>query len=538
MENKERVKMVSMKRYGLVILSIFVFYVLRAQQYSYEKVLDKDFISLNRQAIREYSIPVRPGDNDGMPFWNKYAKSFMFAPVFEFVGKDKAKYYRYTVNDTIHFKADTPIASLSEIWNVLPIGNHTLVVEAFDKKNRLLGEIGRRDFIKKYPFKGPYNEAVRTYRETALKGLLFFSQQPFFNHWIKNQEPDMRHGYNSYACKIIGSTISIAVAIARYIPEYRENAIQIAKNSASFLIRLSQPEGAPLAYFPPTYYGDKMTAKRPENVGKTMMMEAVYVANAFLDMYDLLKDKSYLDRAVNIARTYLKLQQEDGSWPIKVDFCTAEPVNDAKSTPTELILLFDRLKNDYGFTEFVSSREKAFDYVMNHTMKTYDWRGQFEDMTVFVQPYENMTNCTPSLFACLLLDKKNLSDVDTEKALELIRFCEDQFVLWGTPADGNGIVPIGIPCVFEQYDYQTPVDASACNMINAYIRAYNKTKDALYLAKAMSLTNNITVWQNTASGFLPTLWKIGQGKDLWMNCAYESIKTLFFMDNYLNKLVK
>ena len=82
------------------------------------------------------------------------------------------------------------------------------------------------------------------------------------------------------------------------------------------------------------------------------------------------------------------------------------------------------------------------------------------------------------------------------------------------------------------------MDASACNMINAYIRAYNKTKDALYLAKAMSLTNNITVWQNTASGFLPTLWKIGQGKDLWMNCAYESIKTLFFMDNYLNKLVK
>lgn len=153
---------------------------LEPNQYSYEKVLDKDFISLNRQAIREYSIPVRPGDNDGMPFGISTRKVLCSAPVFEFVGKDKAKYYRYTVNDTIHFKADTPIASLSEIWNVLSIGNHTLVVEAFDKKNRLLGEIGRRDFIKKYPFKGPYNEAVRTYRETALKGLLFFSQQPIF----------------------------------------------------------------------------------------------------------------------------------------------------------------------------------------------------------------------------------------------------------------------------------------------------------------------------------------------------------------------
>ena len=530
--------MIRANKLGFIILFIFVLRGGEAQRYyPYEKVLDRNFTSINRQALNEYLIPVRPGNGIDIPFWNKYAKGFIFAPSFEFEVKKKAGYYLFIVNDTIRFKADSPMASLSEVWEELPIGDNNLVVEAFDKKGRSLGEVGHRSFIKKDPFEGPYNGAVRTYKETALKALLYFSQQPFFNHWIENQEPDMRHGYNSYACKIIGSTVSIAVSIARYIPEYKDKAIRIAKNSAQFLINRSQPEDAPLAYFPPTYYGDKMTAKRPENIGKTMTMEAVYVANAFLDMYDLLGDKFYLNRAADIARTYMKLQQDDGSWPIKVDFYTAEPVNDAKATPATLILLFDRLKDNYGFSEFVSSREKAFDYVIDNTMKSYDWRGQFEDMTVFVQPYENMTNCMPALFARLLLEKENLSGAEMKEALDLIRFCEDQFVLWGTPADKNGITPIGIPCVFEQYDYQTPVDDSACNMINAYMRAYDKTKDSLYLAKAMSLTNNITVWQNAASGFLPTLWKIGQGKDLWMNCAYESIKTLFFMDSYLNELM-
>ena len=126
---------------------------------------------------------------------------------------------------------------------------------------------------------------------------------------------------------------------------------------------------------------------------------------------------------------------------------------------------------------------------------------------------------------------------DIKDALDLIRFCEDQFTIWNVEADKNGIYPIGTPCVFEQYHYQTPVDDSACNVINALMAAYDRTKDPLLLAKAISLTNTITIWQDASSGFLATLWMVRPGKSFWMNCTYKSVKTLLFMDEYLNRLV-
>lgn len=60
-----------------------------------------------------------------------------------------------------------------------------------------------------------------------------------------------------------------------------------------------------------------------------MTMEAASAGHAFLDLYDLTGDKAYYDRALGIADTYVRLQREDGSLPIKVDFVTGEPVNDA-----------------------------------------------------------------------------------------------------------------------------------------------------------------------------------------------------------------
>ena len=63
-----------------------------------------------------------------------------------------------------------------------------------------------------------------------------------------------------------------------------------------------------------------------------MTMEAASAGHAFLDLYDLTGDKAYYDRALGIADTYVRLQREDGSLPIKVDFVTGEPVNDADAS--------------------------------------------------------------------------------------------------------------------------------------------------------------------------------------------------------------
>ena len=251
----------------------------------------------------------------------------------------------------------------------------------------------------------------------------------------------------------------------------------------------------------------------------------------------MVHEDIYLNHALGIARTYLNTQSEDGSWPVKVDFESGVPVNDVKAIPIDLISFFDRLKFQYGYMDFSYARKKAFDYIKKEICPTYDWHGQFEDVTVLLQPYDNLTNCTAAPFAQMLLTDENSTEKDVQYALELTRFCEDQFVIWDTPKGKNGIYPIGTPCVFEQYHYQTPVDDSACNVIRAFMAAYDKTKDPLLLAKAVSLANTITVWQDASSGFLATLWMVRPGKSFWMNCTLKSVKTLLFLDEYINGLI-
>lgn len=525
------------------IIGIFAFIVicvsLSAQKFiPYENLLNFNFDELNKQAAAEYLIPVRPGDGKNYPFWNGCAPSFVYAPVFEFVPVKKAAYYVFSINDTITFRSNSILTSLSQVWNKIPVGkNNELVVRSFDKKGQYIGDAGRRTFEKKSIFEGPYIQNTRSYKEAALKGMFYFCHQSYFKHWITSQEPDMSYIHNAYPCKIIGATVSMAVMIARFNPDFKENAVKIAKNAAQFLINHSRPQNAPLAFFPPTYYGNQLTARSPENIGKTMMMEAVQAATAFLDLYDLVHEDIYLNHALGIARTYLNTQSEDGSWPVKVDFESGVPVNDVKAIPIDLISFFDRLKFQYGYMDFSYARKKAFDYIKKEICPTYDWHGQFEDVTVLLQPYDNLTNCTAAPFAQMLLTDENSTEKDVQYALELTRFCEDQFVIWDTPKGKNGIYPIGTPCVFEQYHYQTPVDDSACNVIRAFMAAYDKTKDPLLLAKAVSLANTITVWQDASSGFLATLWMVRPGKSFWMNCTLKSVKTLLFLDEYINGLI-
>ncbi|MGN0037339.1 MAG: hypothetical protein ACI36X_09040 [Bacteroidaceae bacterium] len=503
----------------------------------YESRLNLNFKRLNKQALQDYQQPVRPGGTNGQPFWNTFSQSFIYAPVFDCPRFTEATQYLFTVNGEYQFKSKTSIHSLSPIWDKVPLGENELVVTAYDKHKHLLGEVYRRTFVKKASFHGPYLHAVRSYREAALKGLFYFIHQPYYLHWADSITPDLSYLHNAYPCKIIGATINIAVLQAKYDSTYRDLSTRIARNAAHFLIEQSQPADAPLAFFPPTYYGTQLTARKAENIGKAMMMEAVNVADALLSLYKLTLDSIYFQHAIGIANTYLRTQAADGSWPIKVDYQTGKAVNDIKAIPIQLIHLFDRLQTEFHFDQYVEARNRASAFIQNRILPSYNWYGQFEDMTVFLQPYENMTNCTAAPYATFLLSQPNTTLQEKEDALELIRFCEDQFVIWDTPANDKGIHPIGTPCVFEQYHYQTPVDNSACNLIRAFIAAHQHTGDVLYLAKAISLANTITIWQDASSGFLSTLWITRPGKSFWMNCTYDSVTTLLYLDNYLETLL-
>jgi len=516
------------KIFGIALLSLLLF---SCQSESLDE-------RLNRQAREEYNIPVRPGYEGRNPYWNTFSGKFLYAPAFDFQAVEGAAQYRYSVKPTAKdamqewsFTADEPNLSLAPVWGDVEVGNVVLTVEALDSEGKVIGVAGERKFYRDSPFTAPYHTAVRDYDEAALLALLYIHNMRPMQSWKTATQPDMSYNLNTYPCKIIGSTISLEVLLSKLCPELKDDALLIAENAAQFLIAESRPEGDPLAFFPPTYYGNYITSGATRNKGKTMTMEALTAANAFLDLYDVTQKEEYYTRAINITNTYARLQADDGSFPIKMDYLTGEPVNRVKAMLHPLLEYLQRLEQQYGVKDYAPMFERAELWMREHTLSSFDMTGQFEDGTVLgLKPYENLTNCTAAPYATYLLGKEDMTDSELQDAIDLIRFSEDQFVFWDSPVKRYGVKLYHTPYVAEQYKYMMPVDHSACNVANAWLSLYKRTGDELALAKAKALIDHITILQNANTGMIPTFWRNFFSGEDWINCTLLSIQTLLRME--------
>ncbi|MDE7443295.1 MAG: AGE family epimerase/isomerase, partial [Muribaculaceae bacterium] len=282
-------------------------------------------------------------------------------------------------------------------------------------------------------------------------------------------------------------------------------------------------------------------SKRKENENKTMTMEATSAGDAMLDMFKLTGDSLYLNHALGIADTYVRLQASDGSLPVKMDYTTGKPVNDSKAMLHPLLRFFQRFENELNITRYAQAKAKAEDWMDKTALSRFEMAGQFEDISVLgLKPYENLTNCTAAPYASYLLSKAQVTDTDLQNAIDLTRFSEDQFTYWNTTPNEDGMMRDATPCVYEQYKYQTSVDASASNVADAMLALYKATGDQLYLAKGTALVDNFSHVQDKLSGKIPTIWDFHMGKaeqkrPYWINCTYATVNTLLKYNDLLNQ---
>ena len=511
-----------------------------------------DYDALNEQALEEYLQPVHPGVRGETPFWNKFATKYIYAPVFDFDDVENAKGYTFTAEaggKFFVFDSDNPRTPLSEIWNDMPVGPVKLIVQAYDGQGGNLGEPQSCSFEKDNPFCGPYDPAPTSYTESAIKAAESLHKSAVGQGWIPGPDPSMEYRHNCYACKIWSGTIQTECFLAKMKAEYKDEALDIARRAADFMMEIAQPDGAPLAYFPPTYYhspkGGGIEKVLEFNNGKTMFLEATYAANALLDLYELTKEQKYFDHAVGIARTYQKLQAEDGSWPVKVIYETAEPVNDARCLPADILMVANRLKVKYGVDGFEEMVKKGEKWMWDNTISGFKFDGQFEDVPIEDKvPYQNLTHCTAGDCVEYLMTKPEQSESDLAACWEIARWAEDQFTRWHSEIeyDANALSAVDSvftsPFVFEQYAWKNPVDASIAKVANNFINLYKKTGDKLCLAKAKALADTLVKIQDPETGTMPTVPNSDtkfSPDDIWANCVYYSIRTLMMMDSILGE---
>lgn len=498
---------------------------------------------------QDYLTPIRPFCEGRNPCWNHYSKKFTYAPAFDFETVDKAVAYRYTVTPADSrgeaadstmawvFESSTPTAPLTPIWNDIPAGNVILKVEALDRRGRVTGLAGERSFLRDFPFEGPYPVNVRPYREAALMAMLYIHSMPQIQAWKTQTVPDLSYRHNTYPNKIIGRTVSVEAKLGEYLPEYRDEALTIARNAAQFLMDQSRPAGDSLAFFPPTYYGGLIASGKYE--GQVITMDPLMAANGFLDLYDATGDTLYFNQARRILSTYRRIQRSDGSFPIKCWIATGEPTGTGRAMLHPLLNFIRRMENQYGIHDCTEMRDKAQKWMDEVAVESFDLTGQFEDVSTDVHPYQNLTNCTACPYASYLLRSGHPTDRQIADARDLIRMSEDQFVHWDSLPDKDGIRRMQVPCVFEQHNYQVPVDNSSCNVANAYLDLWEATGDETAFAKAKVLIDALTIVQNPCNGQIPTTLdykdpRKDKPRTFWLNCCVASIETLLRMDGIIS----
>ena len=460
--------------------------------------------------------------------WTVNSSRFMYPPRLEFPQLRGAGDATMEVSGadgaTNVLRASGCVFDLAPVWDALPVGYVHMTARAGDRE-------ARRFFWKKAMFReGAYDKAKCGYGECAAKCFRYLLDMPAMRHLEEKGEPDPKYPLNCYPTKMCQATISCFVRHAAKSPSDAERSLKIARNAADWLISVSEKDGSPLAGLAPTYMGKNFTAK--EYAGQIMLSYPCLAASAYIALSKATGETKYFDAAKKIAEVYLRLQGEDGTWPLKLRTQDGKSVCPNRLMPLSVIDMFETMFAETGDKRFRDAADRAFGYLERGPMVDWNWEGQFEDVRPS-KKYRNLTKhnvCSAAIYALKRFpgEKKWI-----DFARDAERFAEDQFIDWEVPYGVNDPPVWGpfarkkwqqqfagghCPAVMEQYECYVPVDGSATKLIRLYIVLYRATGEEIYLKKAKVLGDQATVVQRK-NGSIPTWWgSKTPGNGDWINC--------------------
>jgi len=501
-------------------------------------------------ALEEYNsdtATVRRAGFNGKPFWNSNSSQFMYVPQFYFPSIPGAVRYIYTAADskgnTVSFEADTPIAPLTPIWKDLAVGFVELKVEAVNIHGGKKYLAGARTFYKTAPFPGreALPEKACSYRECARRAFRFVFNTSANQHWLKYGTPDPNYYHNVFPSKMIGSIVRAMIAYAELEPEHAEDAMKLAVNAADYLLSISYPGDSPFAGLPPTYSFEGITKELIDQFapaandrrGTIMMIYPAMMGSAYLQLEKATGDAKYFEAAKCIAEYYRANVLPNGSWHLLLNENTGEPVSPNCCVNFSILGFLNSYGKRTGEACWHELERNYYNYLIKICLENYNWEGQFED-TVLASQYSNLTHLNADQLITYIT--KNLAD-DPEmmrEAEELMRFVEDQFVVWGEHAPWNRQLSSDryfySPAALEQYEWYVPIDGSTGAVAKAFLSLYKATGKPLYREKACALADSMTRMQNPETGVIPTHWMTKDCStklyNFWINCHVGSAFTM------------
>ena len=476
-----------------------------------------DWQKLGAGAVAECAAPLAPGT---------HAKSPFCAPRFAFKAVEGAKCYRFTVthwdkdrknplgDKSWTFEAGEPSASLLPVLNDVPVcaGRTWLrvVLDGLDGKGGkpIAGAPQDSFFRKGQAWKDPFDKPKVSLREASTEAIRHSISQGtalqytfYRDHRLPiegNRGPELANRFARIEPTVVAAGTWIAASAAALARETkdakeRQEALKIARNAAESLIDTSNPADWKYGSYPnmlrslgPHWkgylageksYDEWLADMHARSAARYEMMFCGHAeaGKTYLDVYDVTRDKKYLDAATRMAAAYRDTQLPSGAWPYLVNGKTGEPLKGTGDYPPALTVLFlDRLASQYGVRDYEKTADRAFQWILDNQVKTFEFRAHFWD--VHPRPGGSQGALAGVEIAMCLFGRGQKDTRYIAWGEEYLRRVEDKFIWW---EEGGR--------VSEQTGYMPRIGFTGGGVAEAFGKAFEATGNPLYLAKALTM---------------------------------------------------
>jgi hypothetical protein len=232
--------------------------------------------------------------------------------------------------------------------------------------------------------------------------------------------------------------------------------------------------------------------------------KAAWFGSSYLALYDVTKDKRYLDGAIAIATTLAPKQSEDGSWPFRVvpgDGTVRQPFGGA---PVFYVEFFQQLQKYDNNPAWKTAHDKSLKLMVDRNVDKMLWGTYHEDIK---EKAENYLSAEPMSFTADYLfrnARQHPEYVDYGK--KILAAMESKLV----HTDGHPAAPA--PAVSEQAGFQHMMPGHTARYCAALTHLYTATGDQAAKRKALSGFNALTYMQSEP-GLFRTMFQLVNEKN-------------------------
>lgn len=392
-----------------------------------------------------------------------------------------------------------PRIDLAAIWQDLPYGSLQVQPRAWDHQARLIGH-GQISSIVRSPDWHDQAVAPLDYRATGQAVINYLvntvtdaPEHPgdpayMWHAAVDFAGPPNYHPFQ-FPALVYPSLINLFLTgAARGLDAATGSDLhQRARHFCDFLISHPAITTGPLAGVPFSTMNQQGTGGMHE-ADRITLLRLAWVGSGALRLAEATGERGYAAYAERLAAILLTFQQPSGGWPYRVRLTDGDIVEPYTGAVIMVMLLLEQLATRDPAGPYADAVDQGMEWILHNPVQTGLWQQMYEDVATR-EPYTNLEQWAALETAIFVLRRRHPGATDL--ACQLVRYVEDQFVIFGD----DPVTPVSYrpytPCNLEQYGCYWPMDFHTASYARAALALYQSTGDGIWARKAIAAANTI-----------------------------------------------